>query len=128
MGKKYQTQEFESQGSAHRDYSRNYIFADQFIRNCTAKLPPGMKVYIADSHNLQKNIVMVCFITERDAPMGNCVHPISLHQGHDLFKFDLQKIFNHYWAMAKKHVLKAKIFDKRVEPMSNHGPGELINF
>lgn len=106
--------------SEHKDYKKNLLFTEEFIKNCTGKLLPGMKVYLSDSEHLKKSIVVTCFLPGKSDKLGNFAAVISLHQWHDAFKKEFKEVFNGYHAMAKRWKEKA---DKIVKfPKPDHKP------
>lgn len=98
----------------HADYKKCLKFAEDFIQNCTGKLPAGMKVYISDSQSMPKSLVMTCFLPAIEHKTGNFAAPISLHQWFEVFKKEFKENFNTYFKMAKHFEERSK----RIVPFS----------
>ena len=88
-------------GGPHADYQGNLDYCTAFCQKVENNLLKGMRIYIADSGEIKKSLMIVSFSPPRDVPMGNYAAPIFLHQSKGLVHTQVEAVFNSYYQMAK---------------------------
>ncbi len=103
----YRPTEVKSLGP-HADYDKNLSRAKEFITNIAKSLLPGMGVKLAnpirDDDGLSKySVIEISWRTPRDAYLGNCCYPLSLHQDFGKFCLELERKFSEYHKAIKEY-------------------------
>ena len=80
----------------HRDYQTNLESAKQWIFDNHNQVSDVFRVYLADSHNNRKSLLMFSFTPIMSVQIGKYGHPISLNQDKMTFDEELRQTSKKY--------------------------------
>lgn len=106
-------EEKKEKRASDKHFLENQSYVRSWIEKIKPYLEPGMRVYLGDGHIHKERVLMICYRSPTESPIGNYANNIDLFEDRN----DLKKIIRDNFRTMKQIAIRnnAKLAKKQSE-------------